>query len=86
MRMTGGATRSEVKELKLDNQRLDELEPQDFESYSYRPRHELYFWPLGAFLLLTTGYHLSMLVMGLVSRRRGPALPVRASAETGKAG
>lgn len=48
---------------------LDELEPLDFESYTHRPRHELYFWPLGAFVVLALGYHLAA-AAGAIGRRR----------------
>jgi len=36
---------------------LDQLEPLDFESTSFRPTDELYFWPVIAMLLLVLGYH-----------------------------
>ena len=52
-------------------QELDELEPLDFESESYRPKRELFHWPLAAFLLLGLGYHLVMAGAGL-RRRREP--------------
>ena len=38
---------------------INELEPLQFESSSYRPTSELYHWPLGAFLLATMAYHLT---------------------------
>jgi Ca-activated chloride channel family protein len=37
---------------------IDALEPLDFETVSFRPTFELYFWPLGAFLVLALAYHL----------------------------
>ncbi len=39
---------------------IDALEPQDFESFSYRPKRPLFHWPLGAALVLLTAYHLLM--------------------------
>jgi len=41
-------------------QTLDELNPRQVESLSYRPQHELYFWPFGFALVL------SLLFFGLV--------------------
>ncbi|MDH5372638.1 MAG: VWA domain-containing protein [Acidimicrobiia bacterium] len=41
---------------------LDELEPQNFETLSYRPVRPLYVWPLGAALVLLLLYHVSMTV------------------------
>ena len=49
---------------------LDELEPQDFETLSYRPVRPLYHWPLGAALMLLLAYHVSML-LGPAIRSRG---------------
>lgn len=46
---------------------LDELEPQDFETLSYRPTRPLYPWPLGAALTLLLTYHVSM-ALGLAVR------------------
>ena len=39
---------------------LDQLEPLEFESYSYRPRYELFQWAVEAFLVLMLTYHLGM--------------------------
>ena len=50
----------DLEELDQVYQRLDELEPLEFESYSYRPRYELYQWAIGAFLVFTLSYHLLM--------------------------
>ena len=63
--------------LKADNRaaleaaydRLDELEPQEYEVLSYRPTRPLYFWPLGAALGLFLAYHLLM-ALGTTLRRK----------------
>jgi len=41
-------------------QTLDQLNPKQVESLSYRPEHELYFWPLGLAIIL------SLLFFGMV--------------------
>ncbi|MEW6440292.1 MAG: VWA domain-containing protein, partial [bacterium] len=40
--------------------RLDEIEPEKIKTLSYRPRHPLFQWPLGAFLVTFLAYHLLM--------------------------
>lgn len=62
------------QELEGIYQALDQLNPRKVESLSYRPEHELYFWPLGFALVL------SLLFFGLVEllallrvRRERPA-------------
>jgi len=35
---------------------LDQLNPKQVESLSYRPEHELYFWPLGLAILLSLAF------------------------------
>lgn len=65
---------NDLEELDEVYRQLDELEPLEFESYSYRPRFELYQWLVLAFLVQTLAYHL---IMGLwsgfrsLSSRRG---------------
>ena len=53
---------------------LDKITPQNFKTLSYQPRRELFMYPLGAAVLLLIGYHLLMILVGLVmhlfSRRR----------------
>ena len=53
--ITGGkyfhaADRHELEDIYI---RLDELNPRQVESISYRPQRDLYFWPLGAVLILS---------------------------------
>ena len=38
-------------------QRLDELDARELETTSYRPKSDLYYWPLAAFLLVGLVYH-----------------------------
>ncbi len=53
---------------------LDRITPQNFKTLSYQPRREMFVFPLGAALVLLTGYHLFMslagLLMRLIARRR----------------
>jgi Ca-activated chloride channel family protein len=72
-RLTGGQyfRARDLGELEEVYERLDALEPLDYEAFSYRPRHELYAWPLGAFLALVLGYHLLNLLRTLRARRPG---------------
>lgn len=47
---------------------LDEIEPLELETISFRPKRQLFFWPLGAALVLLALLHLSMVVIGLLHR------------------
>ena len=58
---------NDLDELDQVYTRLDTLEPLEFETFSYRPRHELFQWLVGAFLVLVLGYHL---MAGLASELR----------------
>jgi Ca-activated chloride channel family protein len=49
---------------------LDQLEPQEFNSRSYQPKHDLFPIPLAGILLLALGYHLSMALRSQVSRNQ----------------
>lgn len=51
-------------------ERIHELEPQQLEVLSYRPRRQLFHWPLGAAIVLTLLYQIGMVLRGAVSRRR----------------
>jgi len=57
--ITGGRffQANDREELEDVYRELDQLEPLDFESTSFRPTDELYFWPVIAMLLLVLGYH-----------------------------
>jgi len=44
------------EELDRIYQTLDQLNPKQVESLSYRPEHELYFWPLGLAIILSLLY------------------------------
>ena len=57
-------------------QRLDQIETREVKTLSHRPRRDLYFWPLGAALLLTLA---AQAVKLLTERPRGDgsATPVR---------
>ncbi len=75
-RATGGEVFHGENQVELEKAyaTLDRITPQNFKTLSYQPRRELYMFPLGAALLLLTGYHLVMilvsLLMRLISRRR----------------
>jgi Ca-activated chloride channel family protein len=55
--------------------RLDALQSHKAQTVSYRPRHDVYYWPLGVGLVLTLGYHAFVLLQVTTSRhdrnRRG---------------
>jgi Ca-activated chloride channel family protein len=63
----------DLEELQDIYQRLDELEPVEFETLSYRPRQPLYYYPLGIFIVIYLLYHLLMAVRSLLGRRGRPA-------------
>jgi Ca-activated chloride channel family protein len=65
------------KDLERIYQTLDQLNPKQVESLSYRPERELYFWPLGIAILL------SLLFFGLAELRAFISERRMASAETG---
>jgi Ca-activated chloride channel family protein len=50
-------------------EQIDKLEPVEFESISYRPKKQLYHWPLGGVLILLVGYHMIMAAM-ILSRKK----------------
>jgi Ca-activated chloride channel homolog len=47
---------------------LDRITPQNFKTFSYQPRLELFQFPLCAALLLLAGYHLLMIVVSFAMR------------------
>jgi Ca-activated chloride channel family protein len=65
-----GMNREELLDIYL---RLDELEPVEFETLSYRPRQPLFYYPLGIFIVIYLIYHLLMAVRSLIGRREKPA-------------
>lgn len=42
---------------------LDELNPENFETNSYRPKYQLYFYPIGAIVFLLLTYHIVMWII-----------------------
>lgn len=59
-------------------QTLDGLNPKQVESLSYRPEHELYFWPLGLAVILSLLYFGVMEVRAFLLERRA-SIPGAAS-------
>jgi len=60
---------------------IDNLEPVEFDTLSYRPKTPLFQWPLAAFLILGFGFH-AIMHMGSLSRRgREPGMSVRSEVE-----
>jgi Ca-activated chloride channel family protein len=55
-----------TEELYRDYRVLDEIEPEEYETISYRPKNPLFHWPLGAALAVILVYHLAA---GLISLR-----------------
>ncbi len=60
-RRTGGRYfhAADTSDLEDVYEALDRLEVREMDSISYRPRRDLFHWPLGAALLLALGYHLA---------------------------
>ncbi|MHC4751945.1 MAG: vWA domain-containing protein [Planctomycetota bacterium] len=56
---TGGRFYRAMDREQLDQiyQDLEQLEPQEFETLSYRPKRALFHWPLGSAIILILGYH-----------------------------
>jgi Ca-activated chloride channel family protein len=48
----------DTAELETVYARLDELNPREVETLSYRPEREMYFWPLAPVLLLSVAFFL----------------------------
>jgi Ca-activated chloride channel family protein len=65
-----GMNREELEDIYLQ---LEELEPLEFETLSYRPKRPLYFYPVGAFLILYIIYHLMMASRSLLRRKERAA-------------
>jgi Ca-activated chloride channel family protein len=64
-------------------ERLDAIETRETQTVSYRPKREMYFWPLAAALLLSLTTHIS----GMIVSRRGlarsnPPVRLRVNAQT----
>jgi Ca-activated chloride channel family protein len=59
-------------------QALDRLNPKQVESLSYRPEHELYFWPLGFAIILNLLFFGQAELRSLLSLRRDRARAARA--------
>lgn len=78
-RATGGQVFHGENQMELEKvyAMLDKITPQNFKTLRYQPRRELFLYPLGAAVLLLTGYHLLMIVVSLLmrlfSRRRAQA-------------
>jgi Ca-activated chloride channel family protein len=51
---------------------LDSITPQNHTTLSWRPRHELFMWPLGAAVLIVIGYQLIMALLMLARRMATP--------------
>jgi len=54
-------------------QTLDQLNPKQVESLSYRPERELYFWPLGFAILLSMFFFGQVELRSFLGMRRDPA-------------
>jgi Ca-activated chloride channel family protein len=72
--VTGGryfhaADRDQLQEIYTE---LDRIDTREVETATYRPRIDLFHWPLAAFLVLGLLYHGGILVMRGIQRRRLP--------------
>jgi Ca-activated chloride channel family protein len=52
---------------------LDEMTPQNYETFSYRPKLPLFHWPLGAAMVLLLIYQLVMILVMSIPKRRQKA-------------
>lgn len=70
--LTGGVffRATSVDQLQQVYRSLDKLEPQQVDSDSFRPRQELFYWPLGGALLLQLLFQFSRVVRGKLHRIR----------------
>jgi len=77
---TGGRFYRAIDREQLEQiyQDLEQLEPQEFETLSYRPKRALFHWPLSGALVLVLGYHL-LRIWGSGLRGRGKGFRVRGS-------
>jgi Ca-activated chloride channel homolog len=64
-RLFHGENRSELEKAYAT---LDAITPQNFKTLSYQPKSELFMFPLGAAMVLLTGYHILMLIVSLLLR------------------
>jgi len=58
---------------------LDEIEPDEFETLSYRPKTPLFQWPLGTAIALILIYQLLMTLSGAIGRARRTSRPAEAT-------
>jgi Ca-activated chloride channel family protein len=67
---TGGLYSFAADRAQLDTvyQRLDALQTHKAQTVSYRPKREIYYWPLGIGLFLTLCYHAGVLLTDRFSR------------------
>jgi len=82
-----GADQRELEEIYAT---LDRITPQNQKTLSWRPRRELYMWPLGAALVIVLGYQLMMAmyvgtVRGMRSMRNRRSMHASADAAGGEA-
>jgi len=72
--VTGGRffQANDQEKLRAAYARVDDLEPAEFETFSYRPKTPLFQWPLAGFLVLGLGFHAIMPMRDLWRVRHGP--------------
>jgi Ca-activated chloride channel family protein len=70
--VTGGEFSQAMNREELEQvyRKLDELEPLQFETLSYRPRRQLFFYPIALLLVLMIFYHLLAALSSLIHTRR----------------
>jgi len=62
------ADRAQLNEVYLE---IDKIESREVESYSYRPRNDLFHWPLGAVLVGSLAMYCFRLLAALIPARQG---------------
>jgi Ca-activated chloride channel family protein len=59
-------------ELESITRELDRIETRKIETISYRPKRDLFHWPLALILILSLGYHLLLSIKALTGKHAPP--------------
>jgi Ca-activated chloride channel family protein len=70
------------EELQAAYARVDDLEPAEFETFSYRPKTPLFQWPLAGFLVLGLGYHAIVCAKGFRRVHHGTYVNFKGEADS----
>ncbi len=78
--ITGGKSYRGENSKGLENiyDELDKMNPQNYKTQSYRPKHPLYFYPLGLAVILLISYHLIMMIFVSIKRISNKSRSIKA--------